>query len=117
MIKAKFNAKYKAKDEGQMSGEFVNDFVWAIRLTRVWKGVFDSEEQNAPFTKGSVFGPSSGEIDVDSFLTEEGLVRGGVEALEVTMEGEDSPHLFLTIDSNKSTPVQDLAAVETAGGQ
>ena len=115
MAKAKLNAKYKVKDDAETSGEFVNDFVWAIRLTRVWKGVFDNEVQNAPFTKGSVFGPSSEDLNVGAFLAEEGLAGGGVEALEVRMEGEDKPHLFLTVDDKKSMPVQDLA--EAAGGE
>lgn len=89
---AKTKVKNTDKKEVETSGHYVNDFVWAFRLTEVSKGLFSSDPSAKVVTKGTVFAPGSDNVDVNLVLAEEGLGGDDVHALEV-FKGDEQQFL------------------------
>ncbi|KAL7964857.1 hypothetical protein HDV63DRAFT_388956, partial [Trichoderma sp. SZMC 28014] len=83
-------AKHADKKEVGITGRHINDFVWAIRLTEVSKSFFKSHFSQSVVKKGTVFAPSSDEVDIDAILTKEGIIRGSLYPFKMSNgDGEE----------------------------
>lgn len=80
----------------EVSGQYVNDFIWAIRLTEVSKSMFSSEHSHKTLSKGATLAPSSEKVDMKAILAEQGLARESVHPVEVA--DEKGKHFFVTVD-------------------
>ncbi|EHK17751.1 uncharacterized protein TRIVIDRAFT_160754 [Trichoderma virens Gv29-8] len=83
-------AKIKHADTKKIdiAGRYLNDFVWAIRLTEVSKILFGSDLSQKVVRKGTVFAPGSDNVDVMAVMAKEGLEGGDIHALEVSNRGQ-----------------------------
>lgn len=66
-----------------ISGQFSNDFVWAVRLTEVSMPLFSSDIVQKTFTKGATLQSDSDKVDVSVVLKKEGLKEDSVRVLRV----------------------------------
>ncbi|KAK8852076.1 hypothetical protein PGQ11_014555 [Apiospora arundinis] len=90
---AKINIENRKENEVKISGQSMNDFVWAVRLTEVSKSLFRSEISQRTTIKGAVFASGPKKFDVAKVLAETGLVGVNVHDVEV-LHGEDLEHLI-----------------------
>jgi hypothetical protein len=51
----------------------MSDFVWAVRLAKVSKGLLMTDWSLEPYTKGATFGAGEDEVDVARTVAGEGL--------------------------------------------
>lgn len=51
----------------------MSDFIWAIRVAKISKGVFDSKWSVKTFSKGATFGTEQTLHSVENVLSEEGI--------------------------------------------
>ncbi|KAH7312625.1 hypothetical protein B0I35DRAFT_59731 [Stachybotrys elegans] len=56
-----------------MSSESSNDFVWAVRLGKITKGLFDSKWTARTYSKGAVFDTTEKTTDIDAMMAAEGI--------------------------------------------
>ncbi|KAK8074299.1 hypothetical protein PG994_005198 [Apiospora phragmitis] len=90
---AKANIENKREKEVNISGQSLNDFVWAVRLTEVSKSLFQSNISQKTVTKGTVFASGPKKLDMAELLFDAGLAGENVHDLEV-LQGEDPEHLI-----------------------
>ncbi|KAK8000561.1 hypothetical protein PG990_013161 [Apiospora arundinis] len=90
---AKINIENRKENEVKISGQSMNAFVWAVRLTEVSKSLFRSDIVQRTATKGAVFASGPKKFDVAEVLAETGLVGGNVHDVEV-LHGEDLEYLI-----------------------
>lgn len=65
----------------RVSGEHPEDFIWAIRLAKIHKGLLMKDWSVDPYTKRATFaGGDDSELNVESVLRDEGL--GGFTIVE-----------------------------------
>lgn len=58
----------------RVSGEHPGDFIWAIRLAKIHKGLLMKDWSVDPYTKRATFaGGDDSELNVESVLRDEGL--------------------------------------------
>ena len=55
------------------SGTYTNDFIWAIRLVKVQKGLLMRDWSVNTYTKRATFDDKEGDADIESALKDEGL--------------------------------------------
>ncbi|KAK7946101.1 uncharacterized protein PG986_010422 [Apiospora aurea] len=94
---AKTNIENKRDKEVNTSGQSMNDFVWAVRLTEVSKSLFRSEISQKIAKKGTVFASGPKKVEMADLLAEAGLEAENVHDLEV-LQGEDPEHLIAIED-------------------
>lgn len=70
-----------------------SDFVWAIRLAKISKGVLDRKWSHATFSKGASFGVNDGEDLGDQLV--EALAEEGIKGIEKVSIGKSVNHVFL----------------------
>ncbi|PHH68808.1 hypothetical protein CDD82_262 [Ophiocordyceps australis] len=56
-----------------ISVKYVNDFVWALRLSKITKGLIDKTWSHKTYSRGATFDMNASEPDVKSILLSEGL--------------------------------------------
>ena len=54
-------------------GMHTTDFVWAVRLAKVHKGLLHKDWSIETYSKGATFRTGGGEVDVAATVAEEGL--------------------------------------------
>ncbi|KAK6208525.1 hypothetical protein QIS74_12043 [Colletotrichum tabaci] len=98
--RSKANARHTYNEGTEVSGEHLDDFVWAIRLSRVSRGHFSNALEVEPHTDGAVLAPSDEKIDVNAILAGEGLLDDDLHTLHMlTVNSDGSEELiFVTID-------------------
>ncbi|KAK6541515.1 hypothetical protein TWF694_007322 [Orbilia ellipsospora] len=64
-----------------------SDFIWAIRLTRLHKGIFSELLEVATFSKGATYSKEDG-VDVEKELADEGM--GDLKVVQVPTADDDS---------------------------
>lgn len=92
MAKVGLRACVEAEDELKISAQKTTNFVWAVRLTKIFKGVLDKKWSYRVLSKGATFGVKGDQRqkeDVQKVLSEEGL--GDVEMIE----SEDGAGVFV----------------------
>lgn len=89
----KANVENKKEKEINITGQSMNDFVWAVRLTEVSKSLFRSNISQKTTTKGTVFASGPKKLDMTELLASAGLAVETVHDLEV-LQGEDPEHLI-----------------------
>ncbi|KAK8070437.1 hypothetical protein PG997_010640 [Apiospora hydei] len=94
---AKANIENKRDKEVNTSGQSMNDFVWAVRLTEVSKSLFRSEILQKTARKGTVFASGPKKVEMADLLADAGLEAENVHDLEV-LQGEDPEHLIAIED-------------------
>lgn len=80
----RFIPSIKAEQSNCSESEELTDFVWALRLARINKGVLDSSWSQQTYSKGATFEARAPKIDIPDLLAEDGLSH--VEVIG----GEDS---------------------------
>lgn len=55
------------------SAKNTHDFIWAVRLLKITKGLFDKKWSPKTYTKGATFDMKERAQDIESILLEEGL--------------------------------------------
>ena len=88
IVSAKVNSNVGKTEETVLSGEHLDDFVWAIRLSLIEKGHFRSSVATEPYTKGGVLAPS-GNDSAKTVLASEGLFDDDTKILSVMEPTED----------------------------
>ncbi|KAK4184095.1 hypothetical protein QBC35DRAFT_392405 [Podospora australis] len=83
------------------SQESMSDFVWAVRLEKITKGIFDrTRSKSRYYSKGAAFGlPQAGQLGIDDVLTEVGIDAEQVDLLEgekyaVCIKAQQAPGAF-----------------------
>ncbi|KAM3079613.1 hypothetical protein ACMFMG_006025 [Clarireedia jacksonii] len=89
---AEMKVKYTDKKGVETSGQHINDFIWAIRLSEVSKSLFVSDLSQKIVTKGTVFAPHSDKVDIKAVLAKDGLDEENVHTLEV-FKGDEQQFL------------------------
>lgn len=85
-----------------MSGQYLDDFVWAIHLTEVTKTIFGGQLIHSTATKGATFGPGSDKFDIGAVLAEAGLEGKGVQAIEIEKKGGGQREFLITMEEEQS---------------
>lgn len=70
-----------------------SDFVWAIRVAKLSKGVLDREWSHATFAKGASFSIHDDEDQGDQLV--EALAKEGLKDVGKVSIGKDADHVFL----------------------
>ncbi|KAI0459793.1 hypothetical protein F5B21DRAFT_454220 [Xylaria acuta] len=85
----------KLEASTSMSAQKMSDFVWAIRLAKVSKGLLDAEWSHSTYSKGASFGVGDRDIgsEVVEALVTEGI--GGAEKLEKPVIEEENDVFLL----------------------
>lgn len=78
-----------------------SDFVWAIRVAKVSKGVLDGEWSHTTFAKGASFGLNEDKDEGEQLV--EALAREGFEDVGKVSIDKDKGHVFL-IQSDLGAP-------------
>jgi len=58
-----------------IEGTHTNDFVWAVRLAKIHKGVLHRDWSVYTYTKRATFGAGQDEVDVAEVLSNEGFAN------------------------------------------
>lgn len=64
---------FKRSTSKSASGNYTKDFIWAIRLAKVHKGLLMRDWSIAAHTRRATFGDKEGDADIESALQGEGL--------------------------------------------
>ncbi|KPM38486.1 hypothetical protein AK830_g8088 [Neonectria ditissima] len=75
-----------------MSTEYTHDFVWAVRLSKITKGLFDKKWSQKTFSKGATFDMSEGsgsKEDLEAALSDEGLLNSQVLSVDSSEGGHE----------------------------
>lgn len=59
---------HKRSTSKSASGNYTRDFIWAIRLAKVHKGLLVRDWSVAAYTRRATFGDKEGDADVESTL-------------------------------------------------
>ncbi|KAK0641771.1 hypothetical protein B0T16DRAFT_420504 [Cercophora newfieldiana] len=96
----KLSARHATTKDTEVSGEHEDDFVWAIRLSLVSKGILSNAVEVEPYTEGAVLAPSPENVDAKTVLAKEGLLGNDVHTIEVLQVDsvESEQQFFVTID-------------------
>jgi hypothetical protein len=76
VAKVRFEASISREDRFSISAGKTTDFVWAVRLTKISKGILDKKWSYRVLTKGATFGVKEDQAQkehVQQVLSEEGL--------------------------------------------
>lgn len=73
IIDTRLNTGYTRNQTESMSREGMSDFVWAVRLTKISKGIFDSRWSVETFSEGATFGTEQTLHSVEKLLSDEGV--------------------------------------------
>lgn len=77
-----------------------HDFVWAVRLSKITKGLFDKNWSRKTYAKGAVFGMKEKESDFKTVFADEGLTTSEV----FTIGGnEDGMEYLVVADSREES--------------
>lgn len=93
-----FNARER---ELKLQTEKYSDFVWAIRLVKVHKGVLAKDWSIDPYMKKATFNDAEDRVDVEMALSSEGQ-----KALCIA-EDSNLDELFVILDDGKEPNVSD----------
>ncbi|KAM0550338.1 hypothetical protein ACHAPJ_009009 [Fusarium lateritium] len=74
-----------------------HDFVWAVRLSKITKGLFDNKWSKKAYSKGATFDMKESETDIQSILSGEGLTTTEVLTVEADEAGLD--HIVVPVDT------------------
>ncbi|RYP44077.1 hypothetical protein DL768_009422 [Monosporascus sp. mg162] len=91
IAEASLGGAMSGKKSISASAEYSTDFVWAVRLSKITKGVFDSRWSQTTFSKGATFNMNTKKESVETVLSTEGLAN----ADKITVEDEDSVEFFV----------------------
>jgi hypothetical protein len=58
-----------------VQGTHTNDFVWAVRLAKIHKGILRKDWSVSMYTKRATFGVEEDEVDVAAVLRAEGFAN------------------------------------------
>jgi hypothetical protein len=58
-----------------VEGTHINDFVWAVRLAKIHKGVLRKDWSVSTYTKRATFGTGEDAVDVAAVLSNEGFAN------------------------------------------
>ncbi|KAK2023034.1 hypothetical protein LX32DRAFT_628892 [Colletotrichum zoysiae] len=86
---------FSREGETTMSTERQSDFVWAVRLAKVHKGLVMKDWSVNPYTKKATFNNADGKVDVEETLSAE-----GVKAFRV-FEDDALGDAFVVFDSEE----------------
>ncbi|RSL85897.1 hypothetical protein CDV31_016488 [Fusarium ambrosium] len=86
------------------SAKNTHDFIWAVRLLKITKGLFDKKWSPKTYTKGATFDMNERAKDIESILLEEGL-----EDSEVFMTVDDD-EADIVIPAQLATPEDQISA-------
>lgn len=65
----------KAEQSNSSESEELSDFVWAVRLARIERGVLDSSWSQETYSKGATFEAGAPRINIPNLLAEDGLTE------------------------------------------
>lgn len=94
LVTAEVKTNIVNKKEIDVTGQYENDFVWAIRLTEVSKGILGSEISHKTLKRGALFAPGSNNVDIEAILSEEGFIS--VHTSEIHADNEQQ--YLVTLD-------------------
>lgn len=60
------------------SAKNTHDFVWAVRLSKITKGLFDKKWSKKTYSKGATFDMKESDTHIESVLLDEGLENSEV---------------------------------------
>ncbi len=92
----------------QFGGKEASDFVWAIRLAKVSKGLLSTNWSLDPFSSRATFGAGAGDVDVCRTVAGEGLKNFGV------FGDEELGEVFVVDDEGFEAEVGEAEEVEEA---
>lgn len=75
MAGLKFIPSVRAEQSNFSESEELTDFVWALRLARIEKGVLDSSWSQETYSKGATFEAGAPRINIPNLLAEDGLTE------------------------------------------
>lgn len=82
-VQVRANIGRTSETEVGISGQFSNDFVWAVRLTEVSMPLFSSDIAQKTFTKGATLQSHPDTVNVSAVLKDEGLEEDNVRVVKV----------------------------------
>lgn len=80
-----------------------HDFVWAVRLSKITKGLFDKKWSKKTYSRGATFSMKEYETDIESRLSEECLTTTQLLTIEADETGPE--HIVVPVDA---MPVSDF---------
>ncbi|KAH7460576.1 hypothetical protein FOMA001_g19521 [Fusarium oxysporum f. sp. matthiolae] len=80
------------------AAKHTHDFVWAVRLSKITKGLFDKKWSQKTYSKGATFDMKKSETDIESILSDEGLAPS--EILTVGADEAGLEHIVVPVDAN-----------------
>ncbi|KAG4263048.1 hypothetical protein FPRO04_13285 [Fusarium proliferatum] len=80
-----------------------HDFVWAVRLSKITKGLFDKKWSKKTYSRGAAFSMKEYETDIESRLSEECLTTTQLLTIEADETGPE--HIVVPVDA---MPVSDF---------
>ncbi|KAF4447233.1 hypothetical protein F53441_9220 [Fusarium austroafricanum] len=93
------------------AAKHTHDFVWAVRLSKITKGLFDKKWSKKTYSRGATFDMKESETDIQTMLSDEGLMTTEVLTVEADEAGLEhilqlqpqpdlTPHISTTIQGS-----------------
>lgn len=82
-------AKFANSDATSSSAQKTSDFVWAVRLTKIWKGAMDNDWNFRTVSKGATFAMNDEKPwrdDIERALSQESFNIGAFQTLDLPDE-------------------------------
>lgn len=75
-----------------------HDFVWAVRVSKITKGLFDKKWSQKTYSKGATFDMKQSETDIQRILSGEGLASSEILTIEASEAGLEQ--IVVPVDAN-----------------
>ncbi|KAF5963527.1 hypothetical protein FCOIX_13805 [Fusarium coicis] len=104
IAEASVEGGFSSETSSSIAAKHTHDFVWAVRLSKITKGLFDKKWSKKTYSRGATFGMKQSETDIESTLADEGATISEVLTIDADEDGPE--HIVLPVDV---TPVSEIS--------
>ncbi|KAF5966270.1 hypothetical protein FBULB1_11734 [Fusarium bulbicola] len=91
------DSSFSSTTSTSTAAKHTHDFVWAVRLSKITKGLFDKKWSKKTYSRGATFNMKDTGTDIESMLCEEGLTTTQLLTIEADETGPE--HFVVPVDT------------------